>query len=84
MRTVYLYVCDTMADWEPGYAIAVINRSTQLRAASDLRVRTAGPTAEPVTTMGGASSGIRCSFRTPPVGAILHPPAKRVNKGTTF
>ncbi len=52
-RTVYLYACDTMADWEYGYAVAGINQPTWQRDPGSLQVRTVGATADPVTTMGG-------------------------------
>lgn len=52
-NTVYLYVCETMSDWEPGYAIAAINNPIYHRDPGAFTVRTAGPTAEPVTTAGG-------------------------------
>ncbi|MEV8288288.1 type 1 glutamine amidotransferase family protein [Streptomyces niveus] len=45
-KTVYLAVYDTLADWETGYATAHLTKN-------GYTVRTVGPTAEPVTTMGG-------------------------------
>lgn len=52
-NTVYLYVCNTMSDWEPGYAIAAINNPSYHREPGSFVVRTAGPSTEPVTTAGG-------------------------------
>ncbi|MBM7437695.1 DJ-1/PfpI family protein [Streptomyces sp. HB132] len=46
--TVHLAVYDTFADWEPGYATTQLTRHGHT-------VRTVGPTAEPVTTMGGST-----------------------------
>lgn len=65
-RTVYLYVFDTTADWEYGYAVAGINRPLWQREPGSLQVRTVGPTAESVTTMGGVRI-------TPDVAAVEVP-----------
>jgi putative intracellular protease/amidase len=52
--TVYLYVLDTMADWEPGFATAELNTGRFFRpGAPRLRVRTCAATRKPVTSMGG-------------------------------
>ncbi|MFD7716663.1 DJ-1/PfpI family protein [Streptomyces sp. NPDC059814] len=45
-RTVHLAVYDTYADWETGHATAHL-------AQNGFTVRTVGPTADPVTSMGG-------------------------------
>ncbi|MDT0310547.1 DJ-1/PfpI family protein [Streptomyces sp. DSM 44917] len=45
-RTVHLAVYDTLADWETGHATAWLARN-------GFRVRTVGPTREPVTSVGG-------------------------------
>ncbi|MDK2912834.1 MAG: hypothetical protein PWR29_1791 [Methanolobus sp.] len=53
-RIAYLYVFDTMADWEPGFLIAELNSGRYFRKdAEEYIVRTVGLTREPVTTMGG-------------------------------
>ncbi|MET9799562.1 type 1 glutamine amidotransferase family protein [Streptomyces sp. NPDC006368] len=44
--TVHLAVYDTFADWETGHATAWLARG-------GYRIRTVGPTTEPVTTIGG-------------------------------
>jgi putative intracellular protease/amidase len=53
-KYVYLYVLDTLSDWEPGYAIAELNSgrffSTKGRR---VPVRTVAATADTITTMGG-------------------------------
>jgi putative intracellular protease/amidase len=51
--TVDLYVTDTLADWEAGYAIAHIAKPNWQRTPGRYRVRTVGATAAPITTMGG-------------------------------
>src|SRR5947209_15418214 len=51
--SVYLYVTDTMADWEAAYAIAHIERPSWQRSPGRYRVRTVGVSRTPVTTMGG-------------------------------
>ncbi|MFL5829339.1 MAG: type 1 glutamine amidotransferase family protein [Solirubrobacteraceae bacterium] len=52
-ETVYLYVTDTMADWEAAYAIAHIERPSWQRSPGRYRVRTVGVSRTPITTMGG-------------------------------
>jgi putative intracellular protease/amidase len=51
-ETVHLLVLDTLADWEPGYAVAHINRPAP-GFPSRYRVRTVGITGKPVRTLGG-------------------------------
>ncbi len=51
---VYLYVFDTMADWEIGYLIAEINsRRYYKKGVMPIKVVTVGLTRTPITTMGG-------------------------------
>ncbi|MBU1041186.1 MAG: glutamine amidotransferase [Proteobacteria bacterium] len=53
-RTVYLYVLDTLADWEPSYVTAELNSGRFFRkGAPKLAVKTCALSREPVTTMGG-------------------------------
>lgn len=53
-KIAYLYVLDTLADWEPGYLTAELNSGRYFARAGDrIPVRTVGLTAAPVTTMGG-------------------------------
>jgi putative intracellular protease/amidase len=53
-KTVYLYVFDTMADWEASYAIAELHSRRYFRKdAIKYEVKTVGLTNEPVVTMGG-------------------------------
>jgi putative intracellular protease/amidase len=52
MEEVHLFVLDTMADWEPGFAIAHINRPMP-GISSGFRVRTVGQDRTPVRSMGG-------------------------------
>lgn len=51
-RDVHLFVVDTMADWEPAFAVAHINRPAP-GLPSRYRVRTVGLAAKPVRSMGG-------------------------------
>lgn len=56
MFTIYLYVPDTMADWEPGFITAELcSRRFFRKDAPDVSVRTVGLTKEPVRTMGGVT-----------------------------
>jgi putative intracellular protease/amidase len=52
MEEVHLFVLNTMADWEPGFAIAHINRPMP-GMSSGFRVRTVGQDRTPVRSMGG-------------------------------
>jgi putative intracellular protease/amidase len=52
MEEVHLFVLNTMADWEPGFAIAHINRPMP-GISSGFRVRTVGQDKTPVRSMGG-------------------------------
>lgn len=52
-RNVYLYVFDSMADWEASFAVAGINNPRFQRTPGRHRTVTAGTSRHPVTTMGG-------------------------------
>src|SRR5437016_1307276 len=53
-KIAYLYVLDTLADWEPGYLTAELNSGRYFaEPGARIPVRTAALTAEPITTMGG-------------------------------
>lgn len=54
MITVYVYVLDTLADWELGYVTAELNsRRFFKKDAPDISVKMTGISQEPITTMGG-------------------------------
>ena len=54
MMTVYVYVMDTLADWEIGYVIAELHSGRFFKAdAPEVCVKTVGRTMGPVRTMGG-------------------------------
>ncbi|MGH3804032.1 MAG: DJ-1/PfpI family protein [Pseudonocardiaceae bacterium] len=52
-QAVHLAVYDTLADWEPGYAIAHINKPDWQKRPGRYRAVTVGATADPITTAGG-------------------------------
>ncbi len=53
-KIAYLYGFDTMADWEPGYALAELNSGRFFKDNSlKFEVRTVSLTRDPITTMGG-------------------------------
>ncbi len=53
-KIAYLYVFDTMADWEPAFLVAELNSGRAfMKSAARYMVRTVGITKEPVVTMGG-------------------------------
>ena len=53
IRNVYLFVFDSLADWEASYAIAGINDPQCQRQAGSLRLRTVALRSDVVTTAGG-------------------------------
>lgn len=52
-QTVHLFVLDTMADWETGYAVSGINQPMYQLNPGRYTVKTVGPSRDPVRTMGG-------------------------------
>jgi putative intracellular protease/amidase len=52
-RLVYLFVFDSMVDWESAFAVAGINNPDFQRRPGRYRLVTVGTSKEPVTTMGG-------------------------------
>lgn len=52
-QTVHLYVFTTLADWEPGFAIAGINDPAWQAQPGRYRVKTVGASKAPITTIGG-------------------------------
>ena len=53
-KTAYLYVFDTLSDWETGYLTAEINTNRFFRKGADkYTVKTVGISKEPIVTMGG-------------------------------
>ena len=52
-ETAHCYVFDTLADWEPGFAIAGINNTQFHRIPGRWRVQTVAPSREPIVTTGG-------------------------------
>lgn len=53
MKTVHLFVFDTLSDWEPGFAVAGINNAQFQREVGRYQVRTVSVGGKPVTTIGG-------------------------------
>ena len=55
-QKAFLYVFDTMSDWEYGYVMAELNSGRYFKKdAAHLNVMTVGATKEMITTMGGLS-----------------------------
>ena len=54
-QTVYLYVFETLADWEPGFAIAGLNNPAWQVQSGRFQVRTVGETRDAVRTIGGVT-----------------------------
>ncbi|MGB9176632.1 MAG: type 1 glutamine amidotransferase family protein [Methanoregula sp.] len=54
MRTLYLYITDTLADWEPGHVIAELRSGRYLKdPALKYNLMLCGRTMDMITTMGG-------------------------------
>ena len=54
MQTVYVYVMNTMADWEIGYCLAELNSKRFFKKdAEEISVKTVSVSKEPVKSMGG-------------------------------
>lgn len=63
MFTVYMYVLDTLADWELGHVAAELNSGRFFKKdAPEVSVRTAALSKEPVKTMGGLTIVPDCSI----------------------
>ena len=53
-KTVHLFVCDTLSDWEPSYVLPMLNDPT-----AGYRVQTVGVSREPIkTAICGATAGL--------------------------
>lgn len=73
-KTVYLYLLNTMADWEVGHITSAIQTAKN----SDYQLKTVAITKEPIQTMGGLTVIPDCTLNeidTSDMGAILLPGA---------
>lgn len=69
MFTVYIYVLDTLADWELGYVTAELNSGRFFKKdAPEVSVKTVAISKEPVKTMGGLTIVPDCSISDIEVG----------------
>ena len=56
MKTVYVYILDTLADWELGHVLAELNSRRFFKAgAPEVKLVHVGASLEPVVSMGGIS-----------------------------
>lgn len=63
MYNVYVYVLDTLADWELGYVTAELNSSRFFkRDAPQISLQTVGYSKEPIKTMGGLTITPDCEI----------------------
>lgn len=54
MKTIYIYVLDTLADWELGYVTAELNSRRFFKVdAPKVRIKTVSHLNQPISTMGG-------------------------------
>jgi putative intracellular protease/amidase len=70
-QIVYLFVFDTLADWETGYAIAAINNPAYQKRPERYCVQTLGLSGDPVTTIGGITILPDVSLDEVEAGAML-------------
>ncbi len=69
MYTVYVYVLDTLADWELGYVIAELNSGRFFKKeAPPVVLKTVSASKEPIQTMGGLTIMPTCSVEDLVVG----------------
>ena len=52
-QTVHVFVFDTLADWEPGFAVAGLNNPDGQKSPGRYEVRTVAERRDPITTTGG-------------------------------
>lgn len=74
MTFAYLFVLDTMSDWEHGFLTPELNTGRMFRdPGTSLPVRAASLTGEPITTMGGLRVAADCALAdvTPADAAVL-------------
>ncbi len=63
MRNIYVYVLDTLADWELGYAAAELHSGRFFKSdAPCVSLKTVGYSKEPVKTMGGLTIMPDCAI----------------------
>jgi len=54
MLTIYIYILETLADWEPGYVTSELNSGRFFKkGAQDVSLKTVSCSGEPIKTMGG-------------------------------
>lgn len=70
-QIVYLFVFDTLADWEAGYAIAAIINPADQKHPGRYSVQTLGLTSDPVTTIGAMTILPDVSLDEVDAGAML-------------
>jgi hypothetical protein len=64
MKTIYLYVLATMADWEVGYAIAELNPQRYRTTRQNWRVTTCAGDTRPIRTLRGMTIQPDCALDT--------------------
>lgn len=63
MHTIYVYVLDTLADWELGYVTAELNSGRFFKqGAQGISLKTVGASKAPIRTMGGLTIVPDCSI----------------------
>ena len=68
MLKIYVYVLDTMADWELGYVTAELHsRRFFKKSAPQMEFKTVGLTKDPIKTMGGMTIIPDCIIDEPAV-----------------
>ncbi len=60
MQTIYIYVLDTLADWEIGYLTSEMNSGRFFKKdAKQIEIKMVSDTKSPISTMGGVDNRAR-------------------------
>ena len=63
MSVIYIYVLDTLADWEIGHIISELNSGRFFKkGAEQVSIKYVGCSKQPITTMGGLTIGPDCEI----------------------
>ena len=64
MKTVYVYLLDTMADWETGYVLSELNSKRYFKKdAPQITLKMVSTSLEPIHSMGGLTIVPDCTIK---------------------
>ena len=82
MPIVYVYVLDTLADWEIGYVTAELNSGRYFKKGAErVSLKYVGCSEKAVTTMGGVTNAVEATEVANLVGAKNNIPIHEFNSG---